>query len=479
MDDGRTIHLSLISHTNVGKTTLARTLLRREVGEVRDQAHVTDRSESHLLIESSAGRLELWDTPGFGDSARLVRRLRGRSNPLGWFLGQVWDRLADRPLWSSQQAASNVQEQADLVLYLVNATEDPEEAGYVRHELELLSWIDRPVLVLLNQLGAVAPGSEEAGRIEDAWRRFTKAWSVVRDVLSLDAFTRCWVEESWLLERVTEALPEESRSTMASLAKAWEERSLGSFRSAILRMAEYLAAVAIQAEVLPGERPSAAERQQAMKSLAEHLDAQTRDLMADLLHEHGLMGESTTRLERSIEDFLVEGTTELTAKKGALLGGVVSGAVGGLAADLLSGGLTFGGGLVAGAILGALGGAGLSRAHELIKLGGTPMVSWSPEFLEELTKQTLLRYLAVAHFGRGRGDFRDQEHPEHWVSAVDRTLTSEAERLRRLWKGLGDRGEEERGRLALDLRKSLQKILVELLSEAYPESRRLLSSLDG
>ena len=34
------VALSLVSHTNVGKTTLARTLLRRDVGEVRDEAHV-------------------------------------------------------------------------------------------------------------------------------------------------------------------------------------------------------------------------------------------------------------------------------------------------------------------------------------------------------------------------------------------------------------------------------------------------------
>ena len=35
------IALSLISHTNAGKTTLARTLLGRDVGEVRDAPHVT------------------------------------------------------------------------------------------------------------------------------------------------------------------------------------------------------------------------------------------------------------------------------------------------------------------------------------------------------------------------------------------------------------------------------------------------------
>jgi predicted GTPase len=71
-----TINLSLLSHTNVGKTTLARTLLREDIGEVADRAHVTDVPEGHALITTPEGdTLVLWDTPGFGDSARLLRRL--------------------------------------------------------------------------------------------------------------------------------------------------------------------------------------------------------------------------------------------------------------------------------------------------------------------------------------------------------------------------------------------------------------------
>ena len=93
------VTLSLISHTNVGKTTLARTLLRRDVGDVRDQAHVTEVSEAYPLIETPEARLRLWDTPGFGDTRRLMRRLRHERDPLGWFLHQVWDRVTDRPLW--------------------------------------------------------------------------------------------------------------------------------------------------------------------------------------------------------------------------------------------------------------------------------------------------------------------------------------------------------------------------------------------
>jgi GTPase Era involved in 16S rRNA processing len=71
-----TVTLSLISHTNVGKTTLARTLLRREIGEVRDQPHVTTVAEAHVMIETPDARLLLWDTPGFGDTVRLMARLR-------------------------------------------------------------------------------------------------------------------------------------------------------------------------------------------------------------------------------------------------------------------------------------------------------------------------------------------------------------------------------------------------------------------
>lgn len=77
MNDTSPINLSLIAHTNVGKTTLARTLLGRDVGEVRDEAHTTSEATSYRLSDTNEGDvLLLWDTPGFGDSARLVNRLR-------------------------------------------------------------------------------------------------------------------------------------------------------------------------------------------------------------------------------------------------------------------------------------------------------------------------------------------------------------------------------------------------------------------
>ena len=87
------IQFALVSHTNNGKTTLARTLVGMDVGEVRDAAHVTQISEGYPLLETLEGdRLVLWDTPGFGDSVRLLKRLSMVGNPIGWFLREVFDR---------------------------------------------------------------------------------------------------------------------------------------------------------------------------------------------------------------------------------------------------------------------------------------------------------------------------------------------------------------------------------------------------
>ena len=148
------VDLTLISHTNVGKTTLARTLLRRDIGDVGDRPHVTDLAESDVLIESLEGdSLVLWDTPGFGDSARLFRRLQQAGQPVGWFLSQVWDRFADRPFWCGQQAMRNVRDSSDVILYVANASEQPSATAYVDIEMQILAWLGKPVILLLNQLG--------------------------------------------------------------------------------------------------------------------------------------------------------------------------------------------------------------------------------------------------------------------------------------------------------------------------------------
>jgi hypothetical protein len=468
----KVINLSLISHTNVGKTTLARTLLRTDVGEVLDRAHVTDSNEAYDLVRTDEACLRLWDTPGLGDSARLVGRLAREGNPLGWFLHQIWDRYRDRALFCSQEAVRNIQRDADVVLYLVNTAEDPQEAGYVPHEMELLAWIGKPVLVLLNQTGE--PGSDRDLRALETWITAVEPWPIVRDVLPLDAFTRCWVQEGVLLERVADLLEGERGEVMRSLAIAWARGNLSILDRSAEALARYLALAAVDHSELEGQGLGQTEKRRAMRQLAERLDRETGKLMDRLIVDHGLVGRyQTDARERLEEDFDAPGEAAWTSGRAGVLGAAMGGAAGGLVADVAVAGLSFGGGAVAGALLGAAGAMGLRKGFQFVRGEQVPEVRWAAEFVDQLLRQSILRYLAVAHFGRGRGEWRETGNPEHWKALVDRALEGREADFVGMIARLRDGGRDI-DEVAPGLTEFVRKALCEVLSAGYPQSVHIL-----
>ena len=447
---GATVALSLISHTNAGKTTLARTLLARDVGEVRDAPHVTTEATAYTLIETEGGdRLALWDTPGFGDSARLARRLAQQGNPIGWFLAQVWDRWRDRPFWLTQLAVRHVRDDADVVLYLVNAAEDPADAGYLAPELAVLAWIGKPVLVLLNQTGPPRPPADEAADVT-RWQAALAAHPHVRGVLALDAFARCWVQEFALFAAIAPLVSADRIVAFTRLADAWRARRWREFDAAMAALAQPVAAAVCARVVVPrtpalkklsaalglGTDEGDAAARRACDEMAQVTDRDLVAAMTKLIAIHGLAGRAAGDVEsRMAGDMAREGP--IGEGRAAAMGGIVSGAVSGLAADLASGGLTFGAGMLTGALLGALGGAGVARAWNVARGQSDDTVRWDDAFLERLTVTSLLRYLAVAHYGRGRGDYRDSEYPPFWRPCVEAAVAARGAAFAEVWARRG------------------------------------------
>ncbi|MCO5123306.1 MAG: GTPase domain-containing protein [Rhizobacter sp.] len=489
----RPIALSLVSHTNVGKTTLARTLLQRDIGEVRDEAHVTMDAERHTLIETPQGdRLELWDTPGFGNSERLAARLARNANPIGWFLNEVWDRWRDRALWSSQAAVRNVLEEADAVLYLVNASEAPQDAGYVAPELKVLDLLDKPTIVLLNQIGKPRTPAEEAAEVERWWAHCADH-SSVRAVLALDAFARCWVQEGTLLDALADVLPSTRREAFGRLATAWRAQHRTVWRASMDVLGTRLARAAFDREAVRDEGWSGklkqvgasiglrregalTPRDLAMQALAERLDADIRASTDQLIKLHGLDGEATqTVLLRLAENFAVR--EPLSEGKAAVLGGLVTGALAGLKADIATGGLTLGGGLLAGGVIGALSAAGLARGFNLVRGVDKPTLAWSSEVLDGLVHSALLGYLAVAHFGRGRGNWTASEHPEFWPEQVSAALAPRRKALQALWGRRADA--DELAEVQAELQALLRAASIDLFVRLYPDSKDMLRATDG
>jgi len=477
------IELTLVSHTNAGKTTLARTLLGRDVGEVRDLPHVTDLAEAHTLLALPGGaRLQLWDTPGFGNSAKLLQRLRLADNPLGWLLREAWDRWRDRPFWCSQQAVRVAREASDVVLYLVNAAEDPRDAGYLAPEMQVLRWVGKPVLVLLNQVGPPRPPAEEREDLE-RWRRHLEPFGLVADVLALDAFARCWVHEAVLLEAVARALPPAKQQALATLTAEWTARSRGRFREAMALLAAQLAIAACDREPLPaisvsalqkwlqsvgvGREAADAARDAAMAALAARLDRQIVAVTDRLIRLHGLDGTATQSvLERMQTNFATPET--LGEGRAALWGSVVTGALTGLKADIAAGGLTLGAGLLVGGVLGGLAGAGIARGLNRLSGADEPVVWWSGEFLDALVRSAVLRYLAVAHFGRGRGKWVEGEAPAWWKAEVATAVERQRPRLQAAWHSARRDGAAAEPALAQSLQVALGAATAEVLERLYP-----------
>ena len=477
---GVTINLSLISHTNAGKTTLTRTLLGRDVGEVRDEAHVTDLATGYVLVQAGDDTLMLWDTPGFGDTARLLSRLKMAGNPIGWLVSQVWDRWRERPLWSSQQAVKNARDEADVILYLVNAAEDPAAAGYVEQEMAVLAWIGKPIVVLLNQMG---PPQENAAADIARWNAIG-APGQVRATLPLDAFARCWVQEGQLFDAITPLLPPDKRPAMDRLTGEWQRLNLDRFSASMAVLAKALVAAARDREpvvgrkllgqltdMLRGSGEGQAETRAAMAKLAERAESATLESTEALIRLHGLTGKATRQvLERLGKDY--QNSEPAHEGFAAMLGGLMSGAVSGLAADVAAGGLTLGGGMIVGGILGALGAGTLARGYNLVRGQDGATVRWSDEFFAGLVRAELLRYLAVAHFGRGRGDYTQSEHPAYWQEAVANVVEAHKGAAVALLHQAreGDAGVEGKAEVLL------AKLARALLERLYPEAAGVFNS---
>lgn len=478
---GQAINLSLVSHTNAGKTTLVRTLLGRDVGEVRDAAHVTDIASAYVMLEHDGDRVMLWDTPGFGDTARLLRRLKLSSNPLGWLLRQVWDRYRERPLWSSQQAVRNARDHADVVLYLVNASEDPDDAGYMPLELEILQWIGKPVLLLLNQMG---PPRGDSTAEEELWRNHLRDHAVVQGALTLDAFARCWVQEGALLRAVTPLLPISKQAASTKLQAAWEAKNLDRFHVCMRILAEELSAITTDTETLGPQtwrdkvadvvrdikKEDREEGRKAMTALAKRLEAHVRLSTEKLIQAHELSGRAVGEvITRAQSDYAT--TAPIETGVAAVLGGLVSGAAGGLAADVAAGGLTLGGGMIIGGLIGAITAGGAARGYNYVKGDKDPSLRWSNAVFRSLIGNALLRYLAVAHYGRGRGDYEEGEHPAYWRTAVETLTEQHSAEITAIWEQ-GKTGEAQA--LTKRAEKLLTKLATELLVQFYPDSSELL-----
>jgi hypothetical protein len=81
----------------------------------------------------------------------------------------------------------------------------------------------------------------------------------------------------------------------------------------------------------------------------------------------------------------------------------------------------------------------------------------------------MLRYLAVAHYGRGRGDWTSSEYPPHWQGLVEEVTLQRRQEFESVW--LAAQGGASRDEVAKRLRPLVTATAGDILVRMYPASK--------
>lgn len=196
------LKLAVVGHTNVGKTSLLRTLLRdRAFGEVSHRPSTTRHVEGARLSVDGQPLLELYDTPGLEDAIALLEHLERLDRPGERLdgparLARFLDGSEARQRFEQEAKVLRQLLASDAGLYVIDARE-PVLAKY-RDELAVLAMCGRPLLPVLNFVAsenhresdwreALARLGLHAWCASTAWHRRWTASSV-----STTAWPCCW-----------------------------------------------------------------------------------------------------------------------------------------------------------------------------------------------------------------------------------------------------------------------------------------------
>ena len=165
---GESLKLAVVGHTNTGKTSILRTLLRDVYfGEVKNEAATTRHVERAQLTDSQTGEVlvTLYDTPGLEDASGLMDWLeentasrRDGIERLQQFLAADIAQASDDgvaygydPQGCDYSQEAKVVRQllaSDMAIYVVDAREPV--LGKYKDELAILSWAAIPVMPVFN-----------------------------------------------------------------------------------------------------------------------------------------------------------------------------------------------------------------------------------------------------------------------------------------------------------------------------------------
>lgn len=340
------MQLAIVGHTNVGKTSLLRTLTRNtRFGEVSPQHSTTRHVERISLTAGSQPLLDLYDTPGLEDAMALLAYVEQLAAD---------DRTLDGParierFLASSAAGQRFEQEAkvlrqllksDAALYVIDARE-PVLAKY-RDELTLLHMCGKPLLPVLN----FTRGPDQQTAL---WRE-ALARLGLHAVICFDSVSPPEDGEQGLYDSLA-LLRQDFRPALLQLQDWNRRQSCQRQQAALLQIAELLVDVAATRLAV---RPEQAATE--LEHLQHWVRQREQACVARLLDIYAFDGSEVSADEVPLQSgrwstdlFSSEALKDAGIKLG---GGAAAGAAVGLGVDVMTGGLSLGMGTLVGGLLG-------------------------------------------------------------------------------------------------------------------------------
>lgn len=392
------ITIAVVGHTNVGKTSLLRTLTRRiDFGEVSARSGTTRHVERVDLLVNGRAAVRFFDTPGLEDAVSLREHMgrfaAGESTPP--------DRI--RAFLRSPEAHGNFEQEAKVLralldvdaAFLVVDAREPVLPKY-RDEMELVGSCARPVLPVLNFV------RDPASR-EGEWRALLAAYGM-HAVVRFDAAAPFVGAERDLYQDLVTLLRDRSAELHEVVASLDDEAAQRRFGAAG-RIAELLVdASATRRTIAAADFSDPTRRAPLVDALRRTVSEKVQRCASDLLALYGFRendaGEAPLPMleGRWSTDFF---NPEAMKQVGLRLGqGAAVGAAFGAVADVALGGLSLGAGTAIGGTLGGalaqgwgpLGRRLVNRLREVHELGVEEqalvvMLAWQLDLVRALERR--------------------------------------------------------------------------------------------
>ena len=219
------LNVAVVGHTNTGKTSLIRTMLRStEFGVIEDAAGTTRHVEQATLTADNEPILNVYDTPGLEDSRALfahVKKLQTKAKlqlPVQILEHFVTHVSSNDPLEQEAKVIRQVL-RSDILLYIIDVRE-PFLEKY-RLELDILAQAAKPIIPVFN---FIAGHQHEL----DQWRQNLAAYRM-HATLEFDTVAFSFEAEKRLYQKI-QTLVESHYTPLQKLidyrARLWNQTCL-------------------------------------------------------------------------------------------------------------------------------------------------------------------------------------------------------------------------------------------------------------